>query len=215
MSSVLSSFIIIWLLFFPQTRVDSLKVEGDDEFKLVKSEKDVILYERWTILQNGSPGREVKAEFVVKAGLENIFALIKDEERTKIWYKNLSDCKITDEGENKWMAYYQYAIPWPLSNQDCVLYHKVETLSRTNRKLVIHFKSFDDQRFPVLPGIKRIEEIYGKWEVEAKSEDEFQIRYFITTSPSSSMPKWITDPIIRGNLISTMSNFRQQAEQGY
>ncbi len=189
-------------------------VSNDGQFKVVKTEKEVILSERWTTLQNGNPGREVKAEFVVKSDLASIISLIRDEERTKIWYKNLSDCKIVDEKENNWVSYYQYSIPWPLSNQDCVLYHEFELLDTENSKrgMVIHFKSFEHKNLPRLPGIKRIDEIYGKWEAEELNEGVYQMRYYITTTPSSSMPKWITDPIIRGNLISTMSNFRIQLE---
>ena len=108
------------------------------------------------------------------------------------------------EKNGNWICNIQYDLPWPLSNQDCVLQYR--EIYRAD-KLVIGFKSIDHPMFPSQKGVMRIHDVQGKW-VLTQNVQGIKVEYFISTTPVKTLPKWMTDPIIRNNLIRTMIEFR-------
>ncbi|MGC1241633.1 MAG: hypothetical protein WA874_08595, partial [Chryseosolibacter sp.] len=54
-------------------------------------------------------------------------------------------------------------------------------------------------------------DISGKW-VFTKTVEGFLVEYYITTRPSSTLPTWLTDPIIRNNLAETLRSFSKILE---
>lgn len=201
------------LQLFGQSNAKTLHALSDtSDFKKVRHEKDVVLYERWITLQNGKEGREVKAEFTLKANLDEIISLVQDDARTMVWNKNLSDCKIIKDDDGHWITYYKYDIPWPVSDQDCTLYHHIEKSKDAGKPIAILFSSIDHQSFPRQSNIKRIDEVYGKWEIIPLADSHYRINYLITTTPNPTLPKWITDPLIRSSLVNAMSAFKEMLE---
>jgi len=54
----------------------------------------------------------------------------------------------------------------------------------------------------------------GRWEFEKQANGYTEVRYFIQTTKASSLPRFITDPIVRSNMMRTMEGFREVAEKG-
>lgn len=187
---------------------------SDDTFKLVKTDKDISYYERWLKDEEENLLREVKLELLVKAEIDEVVNIIKDESLAVRWNSSVDQCSIVDQFDSAWVTYYRYAIPWPLSNQDCVLLHEVEKQNNNAQEaVIINFKSIEHKDFEKIQGIKRLDDILGRWEILQTSNDKVILRYFIRTAPNSSFPKWLSDPIIRNNLITSLANFRTIAEQ--
>ena len=183
-------------------------VPDTGNFVLVKEEHGIALYERWYNVKPDQQAREIKATFRVKAEADDAAGLIKDESRGKQWNKKTAEYKVVPENENIWLAYILYDLPWPVSNQDCVLRYSRDFAGDS---VVIKFKETDHPDFPVNKRVQRIPAISGKW-VFNEDVSGISVEYYITTTPSSTLPSWITDPVIRSNLIETLQAFRSLLE---
>lgn len=179
------------------------------EFTLVKTSGDIALYERWISPEPNQSARQVKATFTLRASPAAAVALLKDGSRGRMWNKNTNSYKVVDVSRNSWVGYIQYDLPWPVSNQDCVLQYQATGHSDS---LVISFEGTQHDRFPERKRVQRIAEIQGKWVFTKVADGEVLVEYYITTHPSKSLPKWIADPIIRNNLIETLDSFRTMLE---
>lgn len=178
-------------------------------FVLVKENNGISLYERWYAFAPDQQARELKATFNVKADSYAAVALIKDAARGRQWNKNTKAYEIVRESDNLWFGYIQYDLPWPVSNQDCVLQYNQNDLETG---VLVEFQDADHPSFPPRKKIQRIPEIYGKW-IFRESDDGISVEYYISTTPSNALPTWLTDPIIRNNLIETLTIFRTILER--
>lgn len=178
------------------------------DFVLVEENDGIALYERWYSISPDQQAREIKATFAVKTQSVDAATLIRNESRGREWNKNTKSYEIVSQNENRWIAYIEYDLPWPVSNQDCVLEY---SQNYSQNCLQIEFKEANHPSFPVKKRIQRINEISGKW-IFREGDHGLSIEYYITTTPSSTLPTWLTDPIIRNNLIQTLQEFRSILE---
>ena len=166
------------------------------------------MYERWNEINVDHMVREVKVVYTIKASIESAAALITNEDKATQWNKASSMYKIIANKKNEWVSYIQYDLPWPMDNQDCVLQYSA--LSEEN-KHIINFKSIEHEIFPTSKNVTRIEDINGKWIFKPTATGTV-VEYSITTTPSPTLPRWVTDPLVRSNLIDTMDEFRNILE---
>jgi len=183
-------------------------VADTTSFVLVKQDNGISLYERWYPIKPTQKAREIKAMFKVKTDCLAAIDLIRDESQGRKWNKNTEAYKVIPQNDNVWFGYIQYDLPWPVSDQDCVLqYNK----NFSGNSMSIEFRGANHPSFPVHKRIQRIGEINGKW-IFTEQDNEILVEYYISTTPSSTLPAWLTDPIIRNNLIETLLSFRQILE---
>ena len=116
--------------------------------------------------------------------------------------------KIISKNKTEWISYIQYDLPWPMENQDCVLQYSA---SSEENKHIINFRSIDHEIFPTSKNVTRIEDINGQW-IFRPTATGTVVEYSITTTPSPTLPRWVTDPLVRSNLIDTMDEFRNILE---
>jgi hypothetical protein len=178
-------------------------------FLLVKKAKGIELYEKWYEITDNRMAREVKVVYTINATMESAAALIESESLATQWNKSSSMYKIISTDENSWISYIQYDLPWPMDNQDCVLQYSVSDLTDTH--IIIDFKSVEHEIFPTSNNVIRIADIRGKW-VFRETVTGTIVEYSITTMPSPTLPRWVTDPLVRNNLIDTMDEFRTLLE---
>lgn len=201
-------FVSICSLFFAGESLAKSLTADTTSFVLVKEDNGIALYERWFSIKPTQRAREIKAMFKVKAHGLAAVDLIRDQSQGRKWNKNTEAYKVIPENDNIWFGYIQYDLPWPVSDQDCVLqYNK----NFSGNSLLIEFKGTQHPSFPVQKKIQRIGDINGKW-IFTEQEDEILVEYYISTTPSSTLPAWLTDPIIRNNLIETLLGFRDILE---
>lgn len=178
------------------------------DFTLVKNELGISVYERWYPITSTENARQIKATFTVRATSAAALTLLKDGSKGELWNKNTKDYKVVDVRADSWVSYIQYDLPWPVKNQDCVLrYHAREDQDQMS----VIFRETDHPSFPVRNRVARIPQIEGKW-IFTAFDDKLQVEYYIATTPSKTLPGWVTDPIIRNNLVETLHIFRQILE---
>ncbi len=195
-------------LSFPDYGRTNASNADSSGFILVKKAKGIELYERWLEIAVDHFVREVKVIYVINASIESAAELIKNEEKATQWNKAASMYKIISNTNNDWVSYIQYDLPWPMDNQDCVLQY---TASSDEDKHIINFRSIDHEIFPTSKNVTRIEDITGRW-IFRPTETGTVVEYSITTTPSPTLPRWVTDPLVRSNLIDTMDEFRNILE---
>ena len=204
------SFVVILCSFYwiSADGMDGNSNPDTANFVLVKKNNGISLYERWYSINASQQAREIKATFTIKTDPYTAVALIKDESRGKQWNKNTQSYKVLSQNDHIWFGYIQYDLPWPVSNQDCVLRYNQ---NHSGNVLHVEFENTDHPSFPVRKKIQRIPEINGRW-IFTKTNDGVAVEYYISTTPSNTLPTWLTDPIIRNNLIETLQVFRSILE---
>ncbi|WP_173003005.1 START domain-containing protein [Chitinophaga sp. SYP-B3965] len=184
---------------------------SEEEFKLVRTDKGIALYERWIPNAADEKVREIKATFIVRADVAGISRLMTSPAMGTDWNVNAKEYNVLPAGaENTWITYIKYSIPWPFEDQDCcLLYH----LRREEQNTEISFESTSHSRFPVYKNITRISGAKGKWLLQELGNGNMRVTYMISTDRSKKVPRWISDPIVQGNLIETMTRFKTLAEK--
>lgn len=183
--------------------------QDHEGFKLVKQEGTTAIYERWITFPNSNPpieAREVKGEFYFNNTIFAGLNLIQDEKKIQLWQKHVSEFKVYPQLDTMgWIEYSYHDIPWPVSDQDHLLEYRIEKLI-PGRLLFLSFESREDLKLaPVRKGVTRME-LSGSWTWEQVSPDRVKVTYRILSKPIG-IPKWLTDPIIRSNIMTTIEEY--------
>lgn len=184
---------------------------GQDKegFDLVKKDGTTAIYERWITFPNSDPpieAREVKGEFYFNNTIFAGLNLIQDEKRIKQWQKHVSEFKVYPQRDTmSWLEYSYHDIPWPVSDQDHLLKYTIEEMV-PGKLLFLTFESREnDTLAPVRKGVTRME-LSGSWTWEEISPGKVKATYRILSKPIG-IPKWLTDPIIRSNIMTTIEEY--------
>ncbi|HEX6227492.1 MAG TPA: hypothetical protein VFZ52_23910 [Chryseolinea sp.] len=184
---------------------------GQDKegFVVVKKAGTTTISERWITLPNSDPpikAREVKGEFYFRNTMFAGLNLLQDEKKIFQWQNHVSEFKVYPELDTtNWMEYSYHDIPWPVSDQDHLLKYTINEFI-PNKSLFITFESRQNESLaPVRKGVTRMQ-LSGSWKWEQISTCETKVTYRILSKPIG-IPKWLTDPIIRSNIMTTIEEY--------
>ena len=178
------------------------------EFVLVKKGEGIFIYERWIKFPKSNPpidAREVKGEFHFNNTMFEGVRLLQDEARISRWQSHVSEFKVYKTPDTtRWLEYSYHDIPWPVSDQDHLLVYTMEAHSAN--ELFITFESVVDNKLaPVKKGVTRMH-LSGSWTFTKVSDTSVKATYRILSTPLN-IPKFLTDPIIRNNMMTTIEEF--------
>ena len=158
--------------------VNSNAQAGD--YKLVKKDGLISLYEKWIRAMNGEQAREIKAVFFVKATPADAIQLLKNQSKGKDWNAGADVYKVVASANtNSWVSYVRYDIPWPVGDQDCCLAYIMKESTNVTE---IFFESTSHTSFPIKSGVGRINGTKGKWLLEKNANGMMKITYTISTN---------------------------------
>ncbi|HEY3402201.1 MAG TPA: hypothetical protein VGK59_02375 [Ohtaekwangia sp.] len=191
----------------------SATAQESDGFELVKKDGTTSVFERWITYPNSNPpfkAREVKGEFYYNNSIYAGLHLVQNEEKISKWQSHVSKFEVYLQADStEWHEYSYHDIPWPVSDQDHYLVYTLSVISPT--KLFVTFKSaVDATRAPVEDGVSRME-LSGSWTWEEIAPNRTKATYIILSKPNG-LPKWLTDPIIRGNIMTTIREYIEVLE---
>ena len=195
-------------IIFALTMVGSHGQDTED-FVLVKKDGTTAIYERWIVFPNSDPpieAREVKGEFYFNNSMFAGLNLIQDENKIQQWQKHVSEFKVYPQRDTmSWMEYSYHDIPWPVSDQDHLLKYTIREII-PGKSLFLTFESHENNTIaPVRKGVTRME-LSGSWTWEHVSPGRTKVTYRILSKPIG-IPKWLTDPIIRSNIMTTIEEY--------
>jgi hypothetical protein len=185
------------------------------DFKIVKKQGAITLFERWITGTKDEPVRELKAEFLVESDIESVIRLLKNQATGIEWNKNASLYKIANTlNRNQWINYIKYNMPAMFDDQECCLLYKMtDSFSSDKDRCLINFESTTCPMFPLNLDVKRITGISGQWKLEAQQNHLLKVTYLISSDRNSKIPRFISDPIVHNNLFNTMENFKNLLEK--
>lgn len=187
----------------------SITVHAQEKFTLVKQNGSVYIYERWLTFPKSDPpvkAREVKGEFTYNNSIYAGLALIKDEKKVKQWQDHVSEFKVyLNSDTTTWLEYSYHDIPWPVSDQDHFLEYRLLE-KKPGTQLFITFETkYNETLAPLRDGVTRMD-LSGSWTLEQIAPDKTKATYRILSRPLN-IPKFITDPVIRNNMMTTIEEF--------
>lgn len=196
------------LLFFILATNASLS-QDKESFVLVKKDGTTAIYERWITFPKSDPpieAREVKGEFFFNNHMFAGLNLIQDEKKIQQWQKHVSEFKVYPLRDTmSWLEYSYHDIPWPVSDQDHLLRYTIADMV-PGKYLFLTFESRKDETLaPVRKGVTRME-LSGSWKWEQLGPGKTKVTYRILSKPIG-IPKWLTDPIIRSNIMTTIEEY--------
>lgn len=180
--------------------------EDSEGFELVRHNDNIYIYERWVKFPGSQPpvdSREVKGVFFAKSTLDEALALVKNDAKIKEWQSHVSKFKVYPVNDTAWYEYSYHDIPWPVSDQDHFLIYNVR--ARSQDSLFVTFESIENKKLaPIDEDADRMK-LTGSW-LFVKQGEKVKIAYSINSWPSN-IPKIFTDPVIRGNMMSTIKSY--------
>jgi len=189
---------------------DPVSPDDENKFVLVRNEDDISLYLRWIQINKNTSTRQIKADFVVDCPAPNVVSVLCDEKTYQHWMKATKSCyRLKTIDTNQWYSYFQFTIPWPLNNQDCVLKYQVLDYKESS-KTVISLVS-DTGYLKPYKGIERISHIEGCWIITQLGGGKTHVEYYVYSVQKPKFPTWMTDPLVQKNLIRTMDGLRNLA----
>ncbi len=181
-------------------------------FDFIREDNDISLWYRWITAGNNRQTREIKAEFRVRAGKEEILKLIKNEEYTLKWMKGVKEYSVLNqEDADNWIVYLRYEFPWPIKSQDCIIQYRCLEKSGS-KSLRLSLTGIPDY-IPIQPGVDRIMQLSGSWEITAISSGQCKVEYRIFSCQKAKFPRWMADPVVQSSMINSMASFRELAEK--
>lgn len=188
----------------------------NDGFELVRNEDNILIYERWVTFPGSDPpvlAREVKSEFFIRATVTAAVALIRDETKISVWQHHVSEFKVYPQTDSIWHEYSYHDIPWPVSDQDHFLEYTVEDPIEDDG-IFITFRTVENRTLaPLRKNVSRMT-LSGSWYLQEAGDGKIKATYRILSMPGS-LPRFITDPVIRNNLMSTVRSYIDTLEKGY
>lgn len=187
-----------------------------DGFELVRNQDEILVYERWVTFPKSDPpviAREVKSEFIIRGDIRDALALIRDESALSKWQKHVSEFKIYPVSDSIWLEYSYHDIPWPVSDQDHFLEYTIRDPVEDDGIFITFETVRNERRAPVRKGVSRMT-LSGSWYFQMMPENRIKVTYRILSMPGN-LPRFITDPVIRNNLMSTVRAYIDILESGY
>ena len=187
-----------------------------DGFELVREEGNILVYERWVTFPKSDPpvsAREVKSEFYVQSTVHDALSLMRDESQIRNWQKHVSEFKIYPHSDSVWYEYSYHDIPWPVSDQDHFLQYTIRNPVEQDGIFVTFDTVVDKKRAATREDVSRMT-LTGSWYFQELKEGRIRVTYRILSMPGN-LPRFITDPVIRNNLMSTVRHYINILEKGH
>lgn len=186
-----------------------------DGFELVRDEDSIRVFERWVTFPKSHPpvtAREVKSEFFISTTIADALALIRDQERVPLWQSHVSEFRVYPDSDSLWYEYSYHDIPWPVSDQDHYLQYAIRDPVESDGLFITFETLRNKKRAPLRKGVSRMT-LSGSWYFQKIAPGRIKVTYRILSMPGS-LPRIITDPVIRSNLMRTVRAYIDILESG-
>lgn len=204
-SAIKSLPILAALFFFSH---NTMATNPEEDFRIMKQKNGIDLFYRWMVMPEGNKVRQMKAVFEVNGSTDQVISLLKDEQQALAWIPSAQEYRNLEPATGpEWASYIKFSAPWPLADQDCILEYTASTTG--DGAAVIEFACNPDYLQPV-DGVTRMKDINGTFVIHSQPGGKTLVECYFLSKKASVIPRWITDPIISGSIISLMEGMRDQ-----
>lgn len=155
---------------------------------------------------DGSKFKEFKAQTKIKAPLKNILNLLIDVKSYPKWVFNNKGTFLIENKNNKEYIYYtQIKCPRPTEDRDAVIQFKI--VEQSDSRCLIKTNALP-KYIAEKPGIVRVKEFTGMWELIRINENETLVTTQSHTEPGGTVPVWLINYFITTGPYSTLCNMK-------
>ncbi|MCU0369852.1 MAG: hypothetical protein MUC31_00410 [Bacteroidales bacterium] len=178
------------------------------EFKMLKTRNGIDLYYRWMRMSEDNKVRQMKAVVEFSGEARDVLDLLQDESRALNWVPSAEQFRnLTPVNSPEWASYIQFAIPWPFADQDCILEFKESKGPEGETILDFHTNPDYLEKYE---DISRMKDITGSFVIRTLPDGRSVLECYFVSEKASVIPRWITEPIITGSILSLMEALRTQ-----
>ena len=162
------------------------------EWEFAKEKDGIKIYTRF---EKESKFKSFRGELEIEADLAAVSALIEDVKNFDRWDEDVSEIRVLEHEEGKWLKYYVvYDVPWPLKDRDlCV--EAVITADPSSGARLILARSVPEA-FPLNDDLVRIADYRQKWILQPKENGIVHITIEGFADPAGDIPAWIVNMAI-------------------
>lgn len=194
------------ILTFLALGMTSYAASPEGEFKILKKRNGIDLFYRWMQMPEGKKVRQMKAVLEVNGSTEDLLHLLKDENSALNWIPSAEQFRnLTQVNGPEWVSYIQFAIPWPFADQDCILEYSY--YQNEEGETVIDFNC-NPEYIAEIDGFSRMKDINGSFVIHPLPNGNSLLDCYFLSRKASVIPRFITEPIITGNILNLMESLR-------
>jgi len=187
----------------------SQDLEIHEDWRLRKDDDGIEVFTRWIEAEENRKARQMLAQMEVKASIDDVIDVIKDDKTAKKWVNRAKEFYHFDfADEHNWYTYTELSVPWPFSNKDLVTRNRLEYAPEEHKATVVITGVPD--HIPEKNSTSRIPHFEGSWEITQLDPQTVKVAYFIFTKQEPILPRFIIDPIVENGIWSTLEKMRDQ-----
>lgn len=165
------------------------------QWEKVHSSEGVTSWVRWVRFSDGTKTRERKGDFSVDGTFQGVMSMLTDAGSTKKWVAGVAEnYRITVSGNNTWVTYTLYDLPWPFQRRDLVSTYSVKPeMDRHAAVIAIHS---NPGLVPQKPGVERLSDYNARWNVTETATGRIHVTFTAMSDTPPLFPRFIQDPVI-------------------
>jgi hypothetical protein len=178
-----------------------------EDWKLAKDEDGVKVY------LNRSPTSQYQSfrgVALIKADVPTLSHLQENLTIACKWLYACDDMRLLKVDGDSTFVYLTTALPWPANTRDMVL--KVQTEQADDGSVIRHLSAVNGME-PVVPGMIRVEQLQGVWQMVPKGERETEVTYQLQAEPAGDIPSWLANRFVIDAPMVTLKTLRAVAER--
>lgn len=176
--------------------------------------------ENWTLSRQGDQvdvyrrmhperGLQVMAVTRLKTDLSAMILLLRDTVQGPKWIANAKNVTLLARPEpNKDLVRTLFNAPWPVSDRDMIT---LSEYRQDQRSLILRIDVEDaSDQHPLQPGVVRMEEVSGFWQLTPQSDQMVEICYQGSGRAGGKLPGWLSRDLLMDGIFETMQGLREQ-----
>ncbi|MFK3798961.1 START domain-containing protein [Pseudomonas sp. NPDC088444] len=178
-----------------------------EEWTLAKDEDGIRVYLSQRV---GSQYQSFRGVARIKADVSTLSRLQENLTIACKWLYACADMRLLKVDGDSTFVYLTTALPWPANTRDMVL--KVQT-EQTDDGGVLRRLSAVNGMEPVVPGLIRVEQLEGIWQMVPQGERETEVTYQLQAEPAGDIPSWLANRFVIDAPMVTLRTLRAVAER--
>lgn len=160
---------------------------------------------------------EFRGRGIVRAPIKKLMAVLRDDSRKTEWMKNCIDARaVAHKGVNRGIFYNRTASPaFFISDRDVVI-EGTSTMYPREQRIRIEFWNTTHPNAPEVPGVVRMPEIRGYWDLIEVAPGQIDATYQVQADAGGILPMWLVNWVNRKLPFHTINDLRAQVKKdGY
>jgi hypothetical protein len=158
----------------------------------------------------GSQYQSFRGVALIKADIPTLTYLQENLTIACKWLYACADMRLLKIEGDSTFIYLTTALPWPADTRDMVL--RVQTAQGSDGSVMRHLSAVNGLE-PVVPGLIRVEQLEGIWQMVPKGEHETEVTYQLQAEPAGDIPSWLANRFVIDAPMVTLKTLRAVAER--